>query len=229
MAFSEAVLLSTTDLAAVNIALELRASSRDSLKAIVALLPPGDPPRLLLSPRSEFMQTLNWCCSVVPPAGQMRRGAGAGANCRRHLRGTHPPCPPTCPHCRDDVRPEDVVLSELLNQRGPAAWLAAPSAGSGAEGACEQDAGAAALSRLAQRCISRGTVLVLMTLSTFDLVLVPRAASVDDGVGFVMFATRVGPAGNGTRGGLSEQVRTSFSNPISCCLSLPGQHAWLSS
>ncbi|KAL4440042.1 hypothetical protein ABPG75_003043 [Micractinium tetrahymenae] len=108
---------------------------------------------------------------------------------------------------RNDIQAEDVVLSELLNQRGPAAWLAAPSssgpaasdsscssAGSASSQETEgsSEAPGAALVRLAQRCIERREVLVLTTqMQHFDLLLLPRQAVAEDGVAFAVFATRV--------------------------------------
>lgn len=131
--------------------------------------------------------------------------------------GTAPPsvaaCGPACPRrlfaalpCRNDIRAEDVVLSELLNQRGPAAWLAAPCSGPAAsDSSCSSEgsehsqgskgsggAPGAALVRLAQRCFERGEVLVLNTqMQHFDLLLLPRQAAAADGVAFAVFATRV--------------------------------------
>ena len=82
------------------------------------------------------------------------------------------------------------MLSELLNQRGPAAWLAA----------CDTDADSSAqLKRLAANCLTTGTVLVLPSQSSFDLVLVPREACTQDGVAFAAFATRVRGRGGGLR------------------------------
>lgn len=107
---------------------------------------------------------------------------------------------------RNDIRAEDVVLSELLNQRGPAAWLAAPCSGPAAsDSSCSSEgsehsqgskgsggAPGAALVRLAQRCFERGEVLVLNTqMQHFDLLLLPRQAAAADGVAFAVFATRV--------------------------------------
>ena len=102
--------------------------------------------------------------------------------------GQDPP-PGRIPLCcrRDDVTAEDVVLSELLNRRGPVGWLAASST-------CI--ASAAALTRLAADCGAGGSVLVLLAnqrraRSAVDLVLVPREAAARDGVPFAVFATRV--------------------------------------
>lgn len=121
---------------------------------------------------------------------------------------------PTCQplsvveHCRTDIRAEDVVLSELLNQRGPAAWLAAPCCScatssssessndsmSWQESGCSREAPGAALLRLARHCIERREVLTLNTqMQHFDLLFVPRKAAADDGIGFAVFATRVRP------------------------------------
>lgn len=99
---------------------------------------------------------------------------------------------------RTDIKAEDIVLSELLNKRGPAAWLAV----------CESDAGSAAqLKRLAADCITTGTVLVLSSQSSFDLVLVPREACAEDGVAFAAFATRVRAARGGSHAVLVALLR----------------------
>jgi hypothetical protein len=83
-----------------------------------------------------------------------------------------------------------VVLSELLNERAPAAWLMAPRGDAQSGG----EAGACPLAALAAHCLSRGLVLTYTSHSKFDLVLLPREAGTHDGVTFVVFATRVGGA-----------------------------------
>ena len=80
---------------------------------------------------------------------------------------------------RDDISAQDVVLSELLNARTPAAWVSA------ARGE------AAALAALARHCQENGLVLAVTNRSNFDLVLLPRAAGLVDGIFFCGFATRV--------------------------------------
>ncbi|KAL4423463.1 hypothetical protein ABPG77_005415 [Micractinium sp. CCAP 211/92] len=107
---------------------------------------------------------------------------------------------------RNDIRAQDVVLSELLNQRGPVAWLAALCSGPttsasscssyGIESVQEskdtRETPGAALVQLAQRSIRQGEVLVLSTQAEhFDLLLLPRQAAAADGVAFAVFATQV--------------------------------------
>lgn len=72
-------------------------------------------------------------------------------------------------------------MSELLNRRAPAAWLAVSQ-----EGGSDAD-----LLQLAHDCATLSTILVLPG-PTFDLVMVPRTACRGDGVAFAVFATRVG-------------------------------------
>lgn len=74
-----------------------------------------------------------------------------------------------------------MVLSELLNQRPPAAWVSVSPDG--------PDEGGALL-QLARDCAALGTVLSLQG-PTFDLLLIPRTAGGEDGVAFAAFATRV--------------------------------------
>ncbi|PRW33197.1 Ribosome production factor 1 [Chlorella sorokiniana] len=126
----EVLLLSTSDLAAVDLPCRLLAASAENLAALKSVCTAL--PRLLATPR-------------------------------------------------EDVRPRDVVLAELLNRRPPAAWLAASHDGSGQ--GCE-------LIQLARDCVTLDTVLVACG-STFDLVLVPRPAAAQDGVAFAVFATRI--------------------------------------
>jgi hypothetical protein len=84
-----------------------------------------------------------------------------------------------CVRRRSDLRAKDVVLSELLNRRGPSAWLTA---------APDSSSGELCLATLALN--SAGTVLVLTACPSFDLILVPREACFEDGVAFAAFATR---------------------------------------
>lgn len=77
------------------------------------------------------------------------------------------------------------MLSELLNQRPPAAWVSVSGADEGGQ-----------LLQLARDCAALGTVLSLQG-PTFDLLLVPRTAGSEDGVAFAAFATRVHAGGGG--------------------------------
>ena len=78
------------------------------------------------------------------------------------------------------------MLSELLNKRGPAAWLVDASPPGPAAGGT-----ARTLTCLALDCLARNQVLLLRSPPAFDLVLVPREACAEDGVAFAAFATRV--------------------------------------
>lgn len=108
---------------------------------------------------------------------------------------------------RDDINGEHVVLSELLNRRAPAGWLAVcpddatPSAAAPSDDAGGGEGGGGgggALLQLAADCATLSTVLSLPG-PLYDLLFVPRTAAEQDGIAFAVFATRV-RGGGVTRG-----------------------------
>jgi hypothetical protein len=190
---AEELVISTSDLSITDLRTQLRAATESSLAAIRCLF--NGLPKALFSPRQGAVlagggrQPL---LVAAPTTARLLCGAGARPRWRLPAASLPDPAllthlPPHLPHLlpalrRTDIKAEDVVLSELLNKRGPAAWLAA----------CDADADSSAqLTRLAADCITAGTVLVLSSQSSFDLVLVPRDACTQDGVAFAAFATRV--------------------------------------
>ncbi|KAI3431662.1 hypothetical protein D9Q98_004709 [Chlorella vulgaris] len=114
----------------------------------------------------------------VKGVGVAARLCGASEACLRVLKAL-PSWPRLVFTSRSDLRAKDVVLSELLNRRGPGAWLTA---------APDSSSGELCLATLALN--SAGTVLVLTACPSFDLILVPREACFEDGVAFAAFATR---------------------------------------
>lgn len=138
---SEVLLLSTSDLAAVDLPCRLLAASAENLTALKSVCTAL--PRLLVTPRS-FSAAAG---SFTAPSVQRRQPARLPLACRLpplHASNAPRECytqptlaPPRPPPCREDVRPNDVVLAELLNRRPPAAWLAASHDGSGGGQACE--------------------------------------------------------------------------------------------
>ena len=190
---AEELVISTSDLSITDLRTQLRAATESSLAAIRCLF--NGLPKALFSPRQGAVLAGGGRQPLLVAAPTTARLlCGAGARPRRRLPAASLPdpallthLPPHLPHLlpalrRTDIKAEDVVLSELLNKRGPAAWLAA----------CDADADSSAqLTRLAADCITAGTVLVLSSQSSFDLVLVPREACTQDGVAFAAFATRM--------------------------------------
>lgn len=195
------VSVSTTDLATLNLQAELRSATQEALEAIGALLPLASPQRLLLTPRRAhsggscgILHGCTWPTSIgAAPSILLPMPAPVGQT----FSATKP--------CRNDIRAQDVVLSELLNQRGPVAWLAASCSGpTTSDSSCSsygiesvqeskdtRETPGAALVQLAQRSIRQGEVLVLSTQAEhFDLLLLPRQAAAADGVAFAVFATQ---------------------------------------